>query len=59
MAFDHSCWLDEDQGVEDLRPHSIKPHPEKVVGREELNSVRAPSPQDVHLMPQGNEFKLQ
>ena len=59
MPIDHCCWLDKDQGVEDLRPHSIEPYPEKAVGREELNSVRASPLQDFHLMSQGNEFKLQ
>ena len=32
---DHGRWFDEYQGIEELRPHSVKQHPEQTVGQEE------------------------
>ena len=42
-----------------LRPYPVKPHPEQPICREKLNSTFALAPQDGHLMPQGDELKLQ
>jgi peptidoglycan/xylan/chitin deacetylase (PgdA/CDA1 family) len=35
---DHGCRFDQHHGVEDLRPKSVKPHPEEPVGGEEPQS---------------------
>ena len=59
MPLDYGCWFDQHDGVEDLRPHSVKPHPQEPVGGEEPKLTRALPPQDGHLMSQGDEFKLQ
>ena len=59
MPLDHGCWFDQHQGVEDLRPNSVKPHPEHPVGGEETKLTMALPLQDGHLMSQGDEPKLQ
>jgi hypothetical protein len=32
MPLDDGHWFHEDEGVEDLRPHSVKPNPEEPIG---------------------------
>ena len=59
MPLDHGCWFDQHHGVEDLRPNSVKPHPEEPVGGEEPKLTRALPPKDGHLMSQGDELELQ
>jgi hypothetical protein len=59
MPPDHGCRLNEYQGVEELRPQSVNPHPEQTVGQEEPKAARASTPQDDHLMSQGEEFEFQ
>ena len=50
MPLDHGCGFDQNHGVEDLRPNSVKPHLEEPVGGEEPKLTRALPPQDGHLM---------
>jgi hypothetical protein len=52
MPFDHSRRSEEYQGFEDLRPHSVKPHPQQRVRRKDPKSVKALPAQDNHLMSQ-------
>ena len=59
MPLDDGCRFDQHQGVEDLRPDPVKPHPEQPVGGEEPRSARALPAQDSHLMSQGDAFELQ
>ena len=59
MPLDHGCRLDQHHGVEDLRPSSVKPHPEEPVCEEEPKPAFALTPEHGHLMSQGDEFKLQ
>jgi hypothetical protein len=58
MPLDHGCRLDQHHGVKDLRPSSVKPHPEEPVGAEQPRATRPP-PQDGHLMSQSEQLKLQ
>jgi hypothetical protein len=37
-------WFDEDQGAEDLRSHSVKPHPHNLVAGQEPNSLSVWAP---------------
>ena len=59
MPLDDGCRFDQHHGVEDLRPDSVKPHPEQPVGGEEPRLAGALPAQDGHLMSQGDEFELQ
>ncbi len=59
MPLEHGCWFDQDHGVEDLWPNSVKPHPEEPVGGDEPKLTRTLPPQDGHLMSRGDEPKLQ
>ena len=59
MPVDHGCRLDQHHGVEDLRPESVKPHPEQPAGGEEPRLAGTLPAQDGHLMSQGEEFELQ
>ena len=49
---DHGRWFDEYQGIEELRPHSVKQHPEQTVGQEEAKAARVLPPQDDNPMSQ-------
>jgi hypothetical protein len=59
MPPDHGSRLDQHHGVEDLRPDSVKPHPEHPVGGEEPRVAGALPTQGGHLVSQSNEFELQ
>jgi hypothetical protein len=59
MPLDDGCWFDQHNGVEDLRPNLVKPHPEEPVCAEQPRATWSLSPQDGHLISQGDEFKLQ
>jgi hypothetical protein len=59
MPPDDGCRFDQYHGVEDLRPDSVKPHPEQPIGGEEPRLARALPTQDGHLVPQSNELKFQ
>ena len=59
MPLDDGCRFDQHHGVEDLRPDSVKPHPEQPVGEEEPRLARALPTQDGHLGSQSNELKFQ
>jgi hypothetical protein len=59
MPLDDGCRFDQHHGVEDLRPDSVKPHPEHPVDGEEPRLAGALPPQDGQLMSQGDEFELQ
>ena len=59
MPLDDGCWLDQQHGVEDLRPNSVKPHPEEPVCAEESKPTWTLTPQDGHLMSQSEQLKLQ
>jgi hypothetical protein len=59
MPVEHSCRFDQNHGVEDLRPDSVKPNPEQPVGGEEPRLSGTLPTQDGHLMSQGDEFDLQ
>jgi hypothetical protein len=58
MPVDHGCRFDQHQSVEDLRPDSVKPHPEQSVGGEEPRLAGVLPAQDGQLMSQGDEFEL-
>ena len=47
---DHGRWFDEYQGIEELRPHSVKQHPEQTLGQDEAKAARALPPQDDNPM---------
>ena len=55
MPLEDGCRFDQHHGVEDLRPNSVKPHPEQPVGGEEPRPARALPTQDGHLVSQSNE----
>ena len=59
MPLDDGCWLDQQHGVKDLRPNSVKPHPEEPVCAEESKPTWTLTPQDGHLMSQSEQLKLQ
>jgi transposase InsO family protein len=59
MPPDHGCRLDQHHGVEDLRPDSVKPHPEQPIGGKEPRPAKPLPTQDGHLVSQSNEFELQ
>jgi hypothetical protein len=59
MPLDDGCRFDQHYGVGDLRPGSVKPHPEQAVGGEEPRLARALPTQDSHLVSQGNELEFQ
>ena len=59
MPLDDGCRFDQHHGVEDLRPDSVKPHPEQLVGRGEPRLSGTLPAQDGHLMSQGDEFEFQ
>jgi len=59
MPMDHGCWLDQQHGVEDRRPSSVKPHSEKPVCEEEPNPAFALTPEHGDLVPKGDKFKFQ
>ena len=59
MPLDNGCRFDQHHGVEDLRPDSVKPHPEQPVGGEEPRPARALPAQDGYLVSQSNELKFQ
>jgi hypothetical protein len=59
MPLDDGCRFDQHHGVEDLRPDSVKPHPEQAVGEEESRPAGALPTQDGHLVSQSNELEFQ
>ena len=59
MPLDDGCRFDQHHGVDDLRPESVKPHPEQPIGGEEPRLGGALPPQDDQLMSQGDEFEFQ
>ena len=59
MPLDHCCRLDQHHDVQGLWPNPVKPHPEKTVRAEELGTAWAQTPQDRHLVSQGDEFQFQ
>jgi hypothetical protein len=59
MPPDHGRRFDEYQGIEDVRPHSVKPHPEQTVGEEESRAAATLPPENNNLMSQGDELELQ
>lgn len=59
MPLDDGGWFDQHYGVEDLRPNPVKPHPQEPVCAEKPRAAWSLPPQDGHLMPQGDELKLQ
>ena len=59
MPLDHGCRFDQHHGGEDLRPNSVKPHPEEPVRGEEPKPTWVLSPQDTHLMSKGNKLEFQ
>ena len=46
-------------GSSNIKRAPLKPHPEEPVASEEAKLTRALTPEDLHLMPQGDELKLQ
>jgi hypothetical protein len=59
MPFDNGRWLDQDHSVHDLRPHPVKPDPEEPVRTEKPWASWTLASQDCHLVPKGDELKLQ
>ncbi len=59
MPLDQGCRLDQHDGVQGLRPDSVKPHPEEPVCGEEPKPTWALSTQHDNLMSKGNELKFQ
>ena len=59
MPLDDGCRFDQHHGVEDLRPDSVKPHPEQLVGGEKPRPAGALPTQDGHLVSQSNKLELQ
>ena len=55
MPLNDGCRFDQHHGVEDLRPDSVKPHPEQPVGGEEPRLAKALPTQDGHLVSQGTD----
>jgi hypothetical protein len=48
MPLDYGRRLDHHQGIEDLRPNPIKPHPEEAICGEQPKPTWALTPQDGH-----------
>ena len=59
MPLDDGCRFDQHHGVEDLRPESVKPHPEQSVGGEEPRLSGTLPAQDSQLMSQGDKLEFQ
>jgi hypothetical protein len=59
MPLDHGRRFDQHDGVQGLRPDPVKPHPKKSVCAEEPRTTWALTPQDGHLVPKGDNLKLQ
>jgi hypothetical protein len=59
MPSDHGRRFDEYQGIEELRSHSVEPHPEQTVGEEQPKAAGTLPPEKDNLMSQGDELKLQ
>ena len=59
MPLDDGCRLDQHHDVQGLWPNPVKPHPEKTVGVEQPRTAWALTPQDRHLVSQGDEFQFQ
>jgi len=59
MPLDHGCRLDQHHGVEDLRPSSVKPHPEEPVCEEEPKPAFALTPEHGDLVSKCDKFKFQ
>jgi len=59
MPLDHGCRLDQHDGVQGLRPDSVKPHPEKPVCGEEPKPTSPLPTQHSNLMAKGDELKFQ
>jgi len=59
MLLDQGCWLDQHRGIEDLRPSSVKQHPEEPVCEEEPKPAFALTPEHGDLVPKGDKFKFQ
>ena len=59
MPLDDGCRFDQHHGVEDLRPDSVKPHPEQPLGGEEPRLARALPTQDGHLVSQSDELEFE
>jgi hypothetical protein len=58
MPLDHGCWLDQHQGIEDLRPGAIKPYSEEPICGEEPKPTGLLAPQHAYLMSKANELKF-
>ena len=59
MPLNDGCRFDQHHGVEDLRPDSVKPHPEQPVGGEKPRPARSLPTQDSHLVSQSDELEFQ
>ena len=59
MPFDHGCRLHQHDGVQGLWPNPVKPHPQKPVRAEKPWTAWALASQNGHLVPKGDELKLQ
>ena len=59
MPSDHGRRFDEYQGIEELRSHSVEPHPEQTVGEEQPKAAGTLPPENDNLISQGDELKLQ
>jgi hypothetical protein len=59
MPLDHGGRLDQHHRVDDLRPNPVEPHPQEPVQGRKLRPTGTLSPQDSHLVSQGNKLKFQ
>jgi hypothetical protein len=59
MPSDHGRWLDQDQGIEDLRPQSVESDPEQTVSQKAPKAMGALPPENDNLMSQRDELGFQ
>jgi hypothetical protein len=59
MPLDHGGWLHQHHRVDDLRPKPVEPYPQEPIQGGKLRPTGTLSPQDSHLMAQGNKLKFQ
>jgi hypothetical protein len=56
---DYGCRLDQQNRVDDQRPNPVEPHPQEPIQGGKLRPTGSLSPQDAHLMSQGDKVKFE
>jgi hypothetical protein len=59
VPLDYGCRPDQHHRVDDLRPNPVERHPQEPIQGGKLGPTGSLSPQDGHLMSQGNKLKFQ